>query len=311
MRIENLEHLLNVAKTGSISRSAQELFISQQGLSQAIQQMETELGVPLIYRSGNRISFTEAGSTFLKYAFEILLSYNQMQRELEQYKRKTDTDDTERLMIYVTPIVSNTLLSKILFVFHKRFPIVNLNVIEKQPVEMLNDVYIAESSIGIFSAPEYLVSESKSISTGMLIYKELHKSPLTVAVTANSHLASKSIITMDELSTKSFTLYSLERDLLAHLFKGRRQPTIALNSQNMTLCREMIIRGNVIGLTNEIIEKYCKDVRIRQIPMEETVNIHTGYLINPKIPENANISELIHILKTETEGLRIMKDKVS
>ena len=51
MRIEHLKYFLEVAQSGSINAVAQHLFISQQGISDALKRMENELGVVLFKRT--------------------------------------------------------------------------------------------------------------------------------------------------------------------------------------------------------------------------------------------------------------------
>lgn len=55
MRIEYCSYILKTAELGSITRAAEYLFISQQGLSRAIKAVEQELGVSLFSRSGNQL----------------------------------------------------------------------------------------------------------------------------------------------------------------------------------------------------------------------------------------------------------------
>ena len=54
MNLRHLEHLLAVADTGSFSRAAGRLFITQSALSRSIQGLEDELGGPVLDRLGKR-----------------------------------------------------------------------------------------------------------------------------------------------------------------------------------------------------------------------------------------------------------------
>lgn len=50
-----------VAKCGSLTKAAQELFISQPAVSQAIKQLENQLGVSLFNRTHNGMELSAAG----------------------------------------------------------------------------------------------------------------------------------------------------------------------------------------------------------------------------------------------------------
>lgn len=51
MEYRQLEYFLKICETGSISRAAAKLYISQQALSKNIENLENSLGLPLFYRS--------------------------------------------------------------------------------------------------------------------------------------------------------------------------------------------------------------------------------------------------------------------
>lgn len=53
MRVEYLKYFMAVVKYKSISKAANAVYLSPQGLSQAIQQLEKELDVSLFFRQGD------------------------------------------------------------------------------------------------------------------------------------------------------------------------------------------------------------------------------------------------------------------
>lgn len=61
MNIKHLEHLLALADTGSFSRAAEKLFITQSALSRSIQNLEEDLGGLLLDRIGKRNELTPLG----------------------------------------------------------------------------------------------------------------------------------------------------------------------------------------------------------------------------------------------------------
>lgn len=68
--MENLNNYYNfymVAKTGSISRAAEKLFVSQPALSKSITRLEESMGVKLFYRNSRGVTLTEEGQIIYSY----------------------------------------------------------------------------------------------------------------------------------------------------------------------------------------------------------------------------------------------------
>ena len=61
MDLSNLIYFKTVVETGSMSKAAQELFISQPALSTSISKLESEIGVKLFDRSRRHVSLNRAG----------------------------------------------------------------------------------------------------------------------------------------------------------------------------------------------------------------------------------------------------------
>ena len=74
MTLVQLRHLLSLARTGSFSRSAAALFITQPALSRSIGALESELGQRLFDRIGRRSELTPFGREMAERAGELVLA---------------------------------------------------------------------------------------------------------------------------------------------------------------------------------------------------------------------------------------------
>lgn len=72
MRIQQLEYLEMIVKTGSINEAAKKLFLTQPSLSNAIKELESEIGEQILLRSKMGVSLTNEGREFMIYARQIL-----------------------------------------------------------------------------------------------------------------------------------------------------------------------------------------------------------------------------------------------
>ena len=72
MNIIHLKYAVEVEKTRSISKAAENLFMGQPNLSRAIKELEESLGIIIFKRTSKGISITPQGEEFLQYAKKIL-----------------------------------------------------------------------------------------------------------------------------------------------------------------------------------------------------------------------------------------------
>jgi DNA-binding transcriptional LysR family regulator len=88
MHIESLKYFQEIAKLKSISKVANNSHISQPALSQQIQKLEDSLGSDLFIRSNRGVKLTESGKIVLKYADNIIRTYNKMLSDLNDQESK-------------------------------------------------------------------------------------------------------------------------------------------------------------------------------------------------------------------------------
>ncbi|MBJ2156792.1 LysR family transcriptional regulator [Variovorax sp. IB41] len=80
MNLQHFEHLLAVIDTGSFSRAAERLHLTQPALSRSIQAMEDELGGALIDRAGKRKGLTPLGALVASRARRVTIEVSEMKR---------------------------------------------------------------------------------------------------------------------------------------------------------------------------------------------------------------------------------------
>lgn len=79
MTLVQLRHLVSLARTGSFSKSAAALFLTQPALSRSIRALEVELGQPLFDRIGRHSELTPFGRDAVERARELLLAADDLQ----------------------------------------------------------------------------------------------------------------------------------------------------------------------------------------------------------------------------------------
>lgn len=75
----HLKYAVEVAKAGSISKAAEQLYMGQPHLSKAIRELEESLGITVFHRTPKGVTLTRQGEEFLEYARDILAKVERME----------------------------------------------------------------------------------------------------------------------------------------------------------------------------------------------------------------------------------------
>src|SRR4051794_1031832 len=82
MELQQLRYALAVVDQGTFTAAAAASFVAQPSLSQAVRQLERELGVELFARIGRRVTLTAAGEAFVPAAREALRAVDTVRAEV-------------------------------------------------------------------------------------------------------------------------------------------------------------------------------------------------------------------------------------
>lgn len=91
MNISHLKYAVEVEKTRSISKAAENLLMSQPNLSRAIKELEKSIGVTLFNRTSKGMTPTPQGEEFLQYAKKILIQIYELEAMYKNRKNDKQT----------------------------------------------------------------------------------------------------------------------------------------------------------------------------------------------------------------------------
>ncbi len=89
MNLLHLKYAVEIEKTGSITKAANNLFMGQPNLSKAIKELEAEIGITIFRRTTKGVVPTEKGGEFLGYAKAVLDQFDEM---VSLYKPKAENE---------------------------------------------------------------------------------------------------------------------------------------------------------------------------------------------------------------------------
>lgn len=102
MDLKQISYILTIAKTGNMTRAAEQIHISQSALSQSYRNLEKELGITLFQKIGRGLELTDDGLFFCEKGAELLNSAAEFENMLKQRKLQN-----LHVMNYFTDVVDN------------------------------------------------------------------------------------------------------------------------------------------------------------------------------------------------------------
>lgn len=132
MDIYLLRYFLAVVETGSFTRAADRVFVTQPTLSAGIKKLEQQLGHALFERTNRRVFLTDAGSRFLPRAKAILHECNMAQQALDE------AGNSPLLRIGVLTTLSNRKVGSLLASFREKAPNAAIEIVDGTEQELEN-----------------------------------------------------------------------------------------------------------------------------------------------------------------------------
>jgi len=124
--LARLKYFAAVADTGSFSRAAAALHLTQPSLSRQVKLLEAELGQHLLERHGRGVVPTEAGTALLEHARAILDLVTHAKADMEERRR----NPRGRLTIGLPPRVAHVIATDFIEQFRARYPDASVAVTE-------------------------------------------------------------------------------------------------------------------------------------------------------------------------------------
>lgn len=195
MTLIQLHYLIVIAETNSLNKAAEQLYVSQPSLTSAIKELEKELGVTLLYRSGRGVTLTNDGVEFLLYAKQL---YSQYEAVLEKYgmggaHKKKFGVSTQHYSFAVKAFVD---MAKEFDMSRYEFA-----VRETRTAEVIRDVSTMKSEIGILYLCDFnRKSMEKLLKSASLEFHHLIECQAYVYIWKNHPLAKEKTIRFEQLN---------------------------------------------------------------------------------------------------------------
>lgn len=150
VNLELYKVFYTVAKCKSLTKAAEELFITQPAVSQAIKQLETQLGMPLFTRTRTGVELSAQGGALVfpdvERALNVLSGVEDKLSELKDSAKGT-------LRIGASDAIFRYFLLDVIAEYHRLYPMVKLELITDFTPKTIENLKIDRCDVGFLTLP--------------------------------------------------------------------------------------------------------------------------------------------------------------
>jgi DNA-binding transcriptional LysR family regulator len=247
VHLETLRLYCDVVRLRSFSRGAEQNFVSQSAASQAVQQLETQLGVVLVDRTKRPFVVTREGEAFYTAARGILESWEKAKTEVAAVKVRVDGT------VRVAAIYSVGLhdMSRPMQRFMSRYPQARVQLECLHPHKVVEAVLTGEADLGIMSYPP---------AERALSVVPLREESMAVVCHPNHRLARRRVVMPADLAGEPFVAFDPGLTIRKAIDRALRQHnvrvSIVMEFDNIeTIKQAIIIAAGISILPRRTVQK--------------------------------------------------------
>ncbi len=252
MDLTQLNYFRTAARTGNLSKAAQELFVTQPNLSRSISRLEEELGVPLFDHRKGKVALNEYGRVFLS---SVELAFDQLNTGAQTIRRLYEAD--QNILSLASTI--DDFLPDVLKDFSREHPEIGIrqfNCSQEQIVQRLLDRTLT------------MAVTSRPIKEDAVTFELLGEMPYALLVRQDHPLAGREGVHLAELAGEAFICdtsrmgLSTLRTICA---MGGFRPKVAYEAESSELIYQLLEGGAGVSF----------------LPMSQYVKLEGAHADNP------------------------------
>lgn len=273
MNIRELEYYKMVCEQKSITKAAHALYMTPQGLSKIIKNIENELDATLLNRTSSGIGLTRAGEYLYEHLTDFLMSYNSICSEIrcieQQEKREIDLLSAYGILRLVTP--------ECIADFRAKHPEILLHYRE-YPDRQVEQRFLQGEGNVAFTVGDH--------SAEYMDATFMEKFKIKLLVNKEHPLSKKSSVSITDLEGERLYIESAEFNI-HHLIvdrcrKAGFEPNIVFETSGFSLCHKMVQQNKGVSVTVDFIFEDMKQNSLVMIPFDDGEYFWSTYMLTRK-----------------------------
>ena len=255
MDITALEYFKIIAESGSLTKAAHQLHITQPAMSAMLKKLEEELGVELFDRSPNRIHLNKAGEVALVHVNTILRNVEQLKADVLSAARQSQTLS----IAFCDPGV-------------RWFSVPRFSVAHPE-VQVNDDLYEGDDAVELLHERVYdLMVTPQSIQDARIQSLPFLPDQVYLSVPEDSNLAGRSTISIREIPAQALLYPQIGGHFLSQIEKviTENQLPLTLVKNNYNVTQHLIRTTNFLATISTLSMDLRNDgTHRRLIPMTD------------------------------------------
>lgn len=309
MRIQQLQYLEKIAEKGSINEAAKELYLSQPSLSNAVKELEHEMGVQLLLRTKSGVTLTHDGREFMIYARQVL---DQIQLLEERYKSNTKRKEHFFISAQHYAFVVHAFVELIKSVDTDEY---QFGLRETETQNIFEDLATFKSELGIL----YLNNFNRQVMEKLfkeykLTFYPLFEAEPHVFLCREHPLANQDKITLEDLEDFPYLCYDQGEDNSFYFSEEilstlDRKMTIKVSDRATIF--NLMVGLNGYTISSGILSRELNDDKIIAIPLDVEDTMTMGYLMPHMLEPSPIAKKYLKLLKEHIRnyGFEVMEWK--
>jgi len=294
VRIRQLEAFQAVLKTGSATRAAELLRISQPSVSKLLADLEADIGLRLFERIRKRLIPTPEGRRLGQEVEGLFLKLSRIEHVGNEMRAK----GIGELRIATLPALGIGLMPQVLAKFRHKHPRITAVLSVAPSQRVVEMVAAGEADIGF----AYPVPGTPST----LIRHPLAVFPAVAALSRGHRLARRGVLRPEDFGDDPFVSLGREdrsRDNMDAIFgKTSVAPEIAIETQFAAVACELVASGVGIALIDAVTANFYRG-RVVIRPVNPTFNFDFGAIMLAGQPQSSIVHDFLHAVAAALDAL--------
>jgi DNA-binding transcriptional LysR family regulator len=273
VNFEQLRSFVEVARFGSFTRAAEELYLAQPSLSRQIAALEQSLRAELFHRSRGGSTLTAAGESLLPLARRMLADAESVRRELAELAGL----ERGRVRLGATPTLCISLAAEVLSAFHAQHPAIELHLSEQGSRRLLDELASGELDLALITTSDATTAERFTVTP--LLVEEL----VVVSSAALPPVTTRDTIGLAEVAGLPQIVFSSSYDLRSATDAAFRAaeltPDVVLEGAEMDAVLRFAERGLGVAIVPAMV--LIDRPGLRSVRLEEPTFTRTISLARP------------------------------